>query len=274
MKAVKKLMIVLITIYVGFCAAVYFYPQFFFYGPTNAPADLEKAHRDGYPAEEVSYTSADGTKLYGWYTKPAAGQHKIVVFMHGNSYNIEKFYPKLLPFVKAGYGTFMGEYRGFGGIKGRITQQGLEEDAIAAVNYLHSLGYQNGDIIVYGASLGSHMAINSIFHLQKDNSFAALVLETPFDSLLNVTKEIVPVPLPFSLIVREKYDNMAMIKEVKAPVLIMGGSHDKLVPVILARNLYEQAPVPKEIIVYDGAGHNNLGDFANYDDILNWLAEE
>lgn len=60
--------------------------------------------------------------------------------MHGNSYNIEEFYYKLKTFANAGYGTFLPEYRGYGDVAGEITQENLEADAIAAVEYLHSQG--------------------------------------------------------------------------------------------------------------------------------------
>ena len=260
----------LVMVYVLFCVAVYVYPEAFFYGPSSEKSDITKARQNGYPAEEVFFKSADGTELPAWYTKPGK-QNKIVVFMHGNSYNVEKFYNKMIPFVKAGYGTFMPEYRGFGGIKGRITQANLEADALAAVRFLQSRGYKNEDIIIYGMSLGSHMAVNTVHALQHEGAFAALVLEVPFDSLLNVTREIVPVPLPFELIVRDKYDNLSLIGDIKSPILIMGGSKDTLVPVVLAQNLYAHAPNPKEIIVYEGAGHNNLDSFKNYNDILSWL---
>ena len=78
------------VIYVAFCAAVYFRPQLFFYNPVHRNSNLEVARKNGYPAEQVEYAAADGTKLLAWYTKPHTGR-PVIVFMHGNSYNIEKF---------------------------------------------------------------------------------------------------------------------------------------------------------------------------------------
>lgn len=266
----KKLLILAIILYAGVCAAIYYYPQVVFYNPTTEAASINKAHADGYRAEVVRYYSKDGTELSAWYTKPR-NTKKIIVFMHGNSYNIEKFYQKMMPFVKVGYGTFMPEYRGFGNVKGKINQENLEADANAAINYLHSKGYKNEDIIVYGMSLGSHMAVNSVYSFQSQGNFAALVLEVPFDSLQNVINTIVPVPLPLDKIMHDKYDNTEMIYQITCPVLVMGGSIDPTVPVELAQNLYAYAKDPKHIIVYEGAAHNNLYDFGNYVDIINWL---
>ena len=112
------------VIYVAFCAAVYFRPQLFFYNPVHRNSNLEVARKNGYPAEQVEYAAADGTKLLAWYTKPHTGR-PVIVFMHGNSYNIEKFYHKMIPLMEAGYGTFMPEYRGFGNVPGVITQQNI-----------------------------------------------------------------------------------------------------------------------------------------------------
>ena len=169
----KKILLILGVAYIAFCLSVYFKQEWFFYNPTDKASDLAIANQVGYPAERVDYKSADGTDLLAWYTKPQTGK-KMIVFMHGNSYNIEKFYTKLIPFVQAGYGTFLPEYRGFGGVKGKIAQNNLTADALAAVAYLYSLGYKNSDIIVYGMSLGSHMATNSVYQLGQDNHFPDL----------------------------------------------------------------------------------------------------
>ena len=140
----------------------------------------------------------------------------------------------------------MPEYRGFGGIKGKITQTNLEADALAAVRYLHSLGYKNSDIYIYGMSLGSHMAINTVYQLQSSGEFAGLILEVPFDNLVNVVRKRVPSLFPLDMIVRDKYDNIDMISQISARTLIIGGDADTVVPVELAVNLYGHAAGPKK----------------------------
>lgn len=267
---IKYFLIFIVISYFAFCAVVYFYPQQFFYNPVNSIPNLEVAHQKGYLAQKVDYKSADGTPLYAWFTKPAVSK-PIIVFMHGNSYNIGSFYYKLIPFVKLGFGSMLPEYRGFGGINGKITDSNLAQDAIASIEYLHSLGYKNSDIILYGVSLGSFMATNSAYELQKEGNFKALILEVPFDNLPNTIKAVFPLPMPLKYIVKDKYDNLSKIKKIASPLLIMGGTKDHTVPVFLAENLYENAQEPKKMIIYQGGGHSNLFDFKNYRDILNWL---
>lgn len=267
----KNTFIWLVAIYGILCVLVYFEPQLFFYHPYTSDSNLETARKRGYPAQRIDYEAEDGIKLFAWYTKPQAPNNKIVVFLHGNSYNVERFFEKMIPFYKKGYGTFMPEYRGFGGVEGKITQENLQKDAMAALNQLKMLGYKNEDIIVYGMSLGSHMATYVTHELKPYGKFNALVLEVPFDSLLNVVKTVVPVWMPFDFMVRDKYDNLALIKEVDTRVLVMGAKHDRIVPVQLAENLFRHAVNPKKVIIYKDGTHNNLYELKNYNDILAWL---
>lgn len=269
-RLLKILLSTALFAYIGFCATVYFCPQLFFYNPSNDVANIQNAHNIGYPAQEVEYQSKDGTELYAWFTKPKTN-FPIVVFMHGNSYNIEKFTHKLIPFVREGYGTMLPEYRGFGGIKGTITQQGLEQDAAAAINWLYSQGYKNQDIILYGMSLGSYTAAYTANRLSNEHSFKSLILEVPFDSLYATAKDAVWIPLPLDIIIRDKYDNLSLIKNLKLPIFVMGAEQDKVVPLARAKKLYNAITSPKEIKIYPKAEHSNLYEYNNYQDILDWL---
>lgn len=269
-KFIKRFFIWLSAGYIAFCIFAYCCPQYFYYHPSREEPSIEIARANGYPAQKAQYRSADGTELFAWQT-PVGNQRKIIVFMHGNSYNISNFYAKMIPFVNAGYGTFLPEFRGFGGIDGALREHNLAADAIAAIEYLNKQGYKNSDIIVYGMSLGSYLAANSVYQLQKNGNFAALILEVPFDSVLNTARAVVPVPLPFSLIVRDYYDNLPLVREIKIPLLIMGGANDRTVPVHLAENLFKEANEPKKLIIYPNGAHSNLFDVENYKDILRWL---
>lgn len=270
LKILKVSILAAVIIYCLACALIYFYPKMFFYNPSSEPSNIENAHANGYKTKQVEYKSADGTELFAWYTKPTT-KKKVVVFMHGNSYNIETFYYKLMPFVEEGYGALLPEYRGFGGVKGKISEENLANDAIAAVRYLNSMGYKNKDIIVYGMSLGTYMATNTVVTLNKNGNFDALVLEVPFDSLLNTTKAVVPVPLPFDYIVKDKYESNKLIDKINTRLFIMGGSKDPTIPVYLAEKLFEQAKEPKTLKIYQGGAHSNLFNFRNDKDILSWL---
>lgn len=260
-----------LVLYLVFCGIVYFRPQWFFYNPSPDSPRLEQAVLNGYQAEEVKYPAGNGQELPAWYTKPAAGNGKIILFFHGNSHNIESFYHKLQPLAQAGYGIFLPEFRGFGGQPGKITETSLTADALEAVSYLHRLGYSNDRIVLYGMSLGSNLAVNTAAVLGQKQPFAGLILEVPFDSLYEVVSGHVWFPLPLNWLIHDRYDNLAKIAEVNTSLLVMAAQNDTLVPVEHARRLYAKAADPREMIIYHDAGHNDLYAHANYKDILDWL---
>ena len=272
-KIIKRLVFLSVLGWFLFCAAVYIYPQMFFYHPDSNKALIENANINHFPAKEVTYVSSDGVELYGWYVAPK-NKNKVIVYFHGNSYNLEAFYHKMIPLSEAGYGILMAEYRGFGGIKGKITQKGFENDALAAINYLHAQGWKNKDIIIYGMSLGSYMATYTAYQEGRDENFAALILEVPFDSLLNVVKQRMWPVFPFKFLIQDSYDNLPMISQISSPILIMAASKDKTVPIERARALFAAAQNPKDFIVYVGAGHSSLYNHRNWRDVLEWLQKK
>lgn len=271
-----RIAIYFIFIYCFLATLLYFCPQLFLYLPSMKVPDIEFANRYGYPAKVVEYKSFDGTDLFAWYSEPETkNKGKVIVFFHGNAFNVEMFFLKLLPFDRYGYATFMPEYRGFGGIDGKITDENLKYDSLAAIEKLYELGYKNEDIIVYGFSLGSHMAIYTVYALKDKGKFDALVLEVPFNTLPDVAKAIFPIYMPFDFLIRDKYDNISYIPYVDTRVLIMATKDDKIVPCYLAEDLYSHAVEPKKVIIYDkNVGHNDLYDVENFVDIRNWLEEE
>ena len=268
-KTLTRLLIILALAYIAFCTIAFTFPEYFYYNPSKQKPDITHAQAYGYPAQEVYYQSADGTELYGWMTKPN-GINKIILFLHGNAMDISYFLDKIIPFQKAGYGTFLAEYRGFGGIRGTIREQNIVADSIAAVKYLNSIGYKNENIIVYGISLGSHSAAKVVQGQKHTGKFDALILEVPFDSLTRTAMHHVPFYVP-DFVVRDSYDNTDIIKEIDTRLLIQGGALDALVPIERAQALFEHAVEPKTIKIYPHADHYNLLEFNSYRDIMTWL---
>ncbi|MBQ9235498.1 MAG: alpha/beta fold hydrolase [Alphaproteobacteria bacterium] len=260
---------VMLAAYASFCAAVRLKPQWFFYNPDVTKADINQPLSYGLKLQEVSYTTFDGLNLYGWIKAPRRGQ-KMIVFYHGNSHNIGRFYNKLKPLADEGYGVFMPEYRGFGGNDGEITQAGFEQDALAAVDYLHRLGYKNRQIVLYGMSLGSYTSSYAAAN-SDGGRFAGLILEVPFDSLLNVVRQRIWPVFPFQLLIKDQYDNLLNLAKLQIPLLVMAARNDTTVPLQRAQELFAQALEPKELIIYDNAEHSELVEHSNWRDILRWL---
>ncbi len=190
MKMIKVLIFSVFFVYVFFCACVYFKPEWFFYKPYNFAGNIKNVQDDGFAVDEVIYHKYPDVEAKGWLylNKSEKNNSNIILFFHGNAYNIEKYYHKLVPLAEAGYSVFIPEYRGFGGQGKKIRQQNLTQDALNALYYLNSIGFSNKNIIVYGMSLGTHMALYTVVNGQKKERLNALILEVPFTSLLNTVE--------------------------------------------------------------------------------------
>ncbi|MDZ7732852.1 MAG: alpha/beta hydrolase [Acidimicrobiia bacterium] len=143
------------------------------------------------------------------------------------------------------------EYRGYGGNPGSPSEEGLTRDARAALAHLRGRPDVDPDRIVYlGESLGTGVATN----LAIEEPPAAMVLRSPFTSLGAVGASQVPL-LPYSWILRDDYATGEVIDQVDAPVLVITGADDEVIPVGQTEDVYEAATEPKELVIVEGADH-------------------
>jgi hypothetical protein len=131
-------------------------------------------------------------------------------------------------------------WRGFSGNKGKPTEKGLYDDARSAVQWLEKEGVMKKDIIIYGESLGTAVATEIV----QNNNFAGLILESPFTSMIDAAKNKYPF-LPIRFLLKDKYESVKKIKNIKSPILIMHGEVDKIVPFWMGEKMYDIANKPK-----------------------------
>jgi hypothetical protein len=149
---------------------------------------------------------------------------------------------------------YLVNYRGYGGSSGKPTQSGLFSDAAAIFD---RLAPAHRNLAVVGRSLGSSVAM----HLAANRPVSQFVLITPYDSMLALAKKQYPM-FPISLLLKDKYDSMSLAHKVSAPVLVLAGGKDKLIPLIHSKNVVEAlGPENANMIVIEQAGHNNIFQF-------------
>ncbi|PSB48020.1 alpha/beta hydrolase [Chamaesiphon polymorphus] len=175
-----------------------------------------------------------------------------LLYIHGNAEDLGYVRPQLDRLHSWGFSVFAYDYRGYGTSSGKPSETNAYEDANAAYTYLtQQLKIPADRIIVYGRSVGG----GSATELASKNTVAGLILESTFTSAFRV---VVPFPLlPF-----DKFSNLDKISKVRAPVLIMHGKSDEVIPFDHGRSLYEAAPQPKMSLWVANAGHNNFTDVA------------
>ena len=242
---ILKWLLVAVVLYGGFVALLYVAQRSLQYFPERrrtAPwaADLPEA-------EEVILDTADGERVIVWHVPPREGQ-PIFLYFHGNGGSLRWRVERFRMLIADGGGLIALSYRGYGGSSGRPTERGLVEDAAAAYAFAIAR-YPAERIIVWGESLGSALALA----LAAEKPVGRLVLEAPFTSAADVGAHHFRF-VPVRLFVRDQFRSDLCAGKVTAPVLVVHGDDDSIVPVTLAERLYGLIWAPKRFVRIAGAG--------------------
>ena len=206
-------------------------------------------------AEVVTFPSADGLTLRGWFV-PTSGSPTAytVLVLNGNAGNRAYRAPLALALQQQGHQVLLFDYRGYGGNGGKPTEDGLRADARAARSYLLERDDVDASRLVYfGESLGTAVAIA----LAAEHPPAGVILRSPFPSLVEVGKTHYPF-LPVRLLLQDRFAAIDDIHHVTCPLLVLAGDRDRTIPLGLSRRLYEAATAQKELVILPGADHNDI----------------
>ena len=243
------MLIKILVFYIFIVAFMYFFQRNFLYFPFGKiliiPEDFQ----------EVNLKDADGTNIYGWYSPAQKGQ-KTILYFHGNAGNLMGRSDRFEKFAMQ-YGVMAISYRGYAKSGGEPSQEGFFQDADSAFEFLKSKNIPSKDIILFGESIGSAVAIN----LASKHDFGAIILEAPFSSTLSMAKNNYWF-LPVSLILKDRFESDKIASKVSAPVLIMHANKDYIVPFEEGEKLFELFNSRKKFVAIDGDFHIALtGDY-------------
>jgi fermentation-respiration switch protein FrsA (DUF1100 family) len=205
----------------------------------------------GLPFEEARF--GPEARLHGWFIPGSTGV--TILWFHGNAGNISHRV-ELLERLHRGLGTnlFIFDYSGYGLSRGRPSEQATSEDARAALAYLRARPDVDAErIVYYGKSLGAAVAVD----LASEEPPYRLIVQSAFTSIADMARLHYPF-LPIGPFLRTRYATADRIGRVRAPVLIIHGDADEVVPVAHARRLYEAAAEPKRLAIVAGAMHNDV----------------
>jgi uncharacterized protein len=235
--------------------------QGWFVPPVDSPAPRPAGSvtlPEGAPAAAgagATRAGAGATRAGAASVRPAqaAREGPAVLVCNGNGGDRSMRADLAAALSRMGLAVLLFDYRGYGGNPGSPTEEGLAADARAALAYLAGRPEVDPDRVVYfGESLGAAVALR----LATERPPAALVLRSPFASLAEVGRRHYPV-LPVSLLLRDRYDSAALAGRLSAPLLVMAGGRDRIVPASHSRRLFAAAPEPKRLVVLEGVDHND-----------------
>jgi len=247
---------------------LYLFQRQLLYFPAQA---LPSPAASGIPEmTSVWLETDDGLRLTAWFA-PAEADKPTFVHFHGNGGNISGRGGRARPYLDQGYGVLLAEYRGYGGNPGRPTEAGLYADAMAAFRFIEKTGIDHRSVFIYGESLGTAVAVYAAAELaQAGTPVAGVILEAPMSSITDVAAYHYPL-VPVRPLLKDRFEAITRVEHISAPLLVVHGSADQVVPLRFGEALYAMAQEPKEALWIDAAGHDNLAQFGLHQAVLQFI---
>ena len=211
--------------------------------------------------EEVNLVAQDGTRLHGFLSKPAAvagTKFPLVIYFGGNAEEASWLLEE--GERPQNWAWLMVNYRGYGWSEGSPGEQAMAADARRIYDWTQLRSdIEHSRIVAFGRSLGSGVAVR----LASERPLAGVVLATPFDSLESVAKRHYPFA-PVSLMLRHRFDSLALAPRVGIPMLCIVAERDSIVPAEHARRLFAAWQGDKRLVSIANADHNDVSESAAF----------
>jgi fermentation-respiration switch protein FrsA (DUF1100 family) len=238
-----------LCIYAGVLAMLYFTQRSMMYFPETIHTTPAQA---GLPqAEEIALTTSDGVHIAAWHVPPRDGK-PVILYLHGNGgalrYRVERF----SRLIADGIGVVAVEYRGYGGSSGSPSERGLIADGEAGYAFA-AARYAVPQLVLWGESLGSGVAVA----LAAQKPVGRVILEAPFTSAVAIGARQYWY-MPVRLLMSDQFRSDQRISKVTAPLLILHGAKDQVVPYAMGEALFNLANKPKRIVRFLDGGHEDL----------------
>ena len=252
-----------IIMYGGLLALMFLFQRSLMYFPDTARTAPAAA---GLPqAEEVTLTASDGERLVAWHVPPRDGK-PVVIYFQGNAGGLSLRVNRFTWLTADGTGLMALSYRGYGGSTGSPSEDGLIRDAQAAYEFVHAR-HDARRIVLFGESLGAAVAVA----LAERREIGALILDAPFTSAADVGAAAYPFA-PVRWLIKDRWPSDTRIGRVQAPLLVLHGERDRVVPISLGERLFALAREPKRMARFPQGGHVDLDDHGAAEVVKEFLA--
>lgn len=240
----------MVAIYLCIIAGMYVFQRRLLYHPevaTLPPPSFQLPN-----TRQITLTTTDGIRITAWHHS-GSDSKPTVIYFHGNSghmgvdYRVERFHT----LTSQGFGLLALSYRGYGDSEGSPSEAGLMEDARATIHYaLDVLHLLPQHIWLFGESLGSGVAVR----MASEFTVGGIILDSPYTSAADRAAELYPW-LPIHLIMKDHFNSLDLISRIHAPILIVHGEDDTVIPVQHGKTLLAHANEPKKGVFPAGLAH-------------------
>lgn len=217
--------------------------------------------------EERALKTPDGGLIFTWWGQAQPG-YPTLLYFHGNAGSLGARAERIRKYMSRGYGVVIMTYRGYGGSSGSPSERVNVADATLVYQTLIDSGVAGESIVLYGESLGSGVAVQ----LAAGHPVAGVILDAPYTSVVDLAALHHPY-LPARWLMTDRYETLAHMARVRAPLLVVHGEADDIIPVEMGRRVATAADGRAEVVTFPGAGHSDHHLYGSYEVITAWLEQ-
>lgn len=208
----------------------------------------------GMAFEEVHAVTSDSIKIHGWFV-PALKSRGTLLFSHGNAGNISHRLQLIQLYRSLDLDVLIFDYRGYGQSEGKPGEEGTYRDIRAMWDHLiDERMIPPNRILIVGRSLGAAVVTHLTIELEDENSPtpAGIILESPFTSIPDMGASLYPF-LPVRLLARIDYNNVANVRRMHVPLLVIHSVDDEITPFAHGESVFAAANEPKTFVEISGS---------------------
>ena len=224
---------------------------------------------------DVSITSYDGVRLYGYY-RPANDRtnRRLVILVHGwqghpsemgafAEMYLRKMDCHVLMIHMRAHGMSYGDYIGYGLAE--------SQDLLTWIRYMKKILGDSTRILLHGWSMGAATILMTAGSGKLPEEVRAIVADCPFSSLQDQLRYLIRRTIHFAPSVlltgmsryTRKYlgytiaqvSPLAVASRIRVPVLLFHGTEDTMVPPWMSEEIFNQIRAPKKLVFVQGAAH-------------------
>ena len=251
-----------VSIYLIMCAVLMMKERAILYQPLPGPSTPEEIGLKNFARHELE--NPNGTPIVYWEST-GNNNSPTLLYFHGNGGGLYVFASAMTFIAEHGFHVVAMEYPGYPSAAGKATQSIVVHNAQLLFDHFQTVR-PHSPIVLWGYSLGSGVAVQ----LAASRTSNAVVLEAPFTATVDRAAELFPI-IPVHLLMRDQFRSREVIGQINAPLFIMHGEDDIIIPIHHGADLFAAAREPKTFHRYPQAGHLDLMKTPAYDDAASFL---